>query len=96
MLRLREKPDGIIVLPDMVAIGVVIAVLELGRQMARKPMKFVFHRNAHIRLLCPFPVTWAISDEDVLAQGLIRMLQRQFDGKKVSPSRLPYIFKQGS
>ncbi len=95
MLRLREKPDGIIVLPDMVAIGVVIAVLELGRTTAPKPMKFVFHRNAHIRLLCPFPVTWAISDEDVLAQGLIRMLQRQFDGKKVSPSRLPYIFKQG-
>jgi DNA-binding LacI/PurR family transcriptional regulator len=93
--NLRHKPDGIIVYSDTAARGVITAILETGIHVVPRQMKFVFHRNAHVRLLCPFPVTWAISDEDKVAQTLIQLIQRQFNGEKNSPVLLPYTFKAG-
>jgi DNA-binding LacI/PurR family transcriptional regulator len=92
--KLREKPDGLIVFPDTVAIGVIAAILEIGVRVVPSRVKFVFHRNAHSKCLCPFPVTWAISDEDRLAAGLIELIQMQFKGKKTSPILLPYVFRK--
>jgi DNA-binding LacI/PurR family transcriptional regulator len=91
---LAEKPEGIIVTSDMVARGVILAVLEAGIEKVTSRMKFVMHRNSHVRLLCPFDVTWAIADEDAMARELIRMIQRQFDGGKVEPVMLQHLFKR--
>jgi DNA-binding LacI/PurR family transcriptional regulator len=90
---LREKPDGLFVWPDEVARGSIMAILALGVRVPQD-MQFVFHRNAHIPLPCPFPVTWAIMDEDVMAQGFIRLLDDQFDGKKFCPVLVPYRFEK--
>lgn len=92
--NLPNKPDGLIVYPDSVAQGVVIAILELGIQVVPPRMKFVFHRNAHLDVLCPFPVMWGISDEDRLADGLIEVIQKQFAGEAVSPISLPFEFRE--
>jgi DNA-binding LacI/PurR family transcriptional regulator len=89
-----NKPDGLIVYPDAVAQGVVIAILELGIQVVPPRMKFVFHRNAHLDVLCPFPVMWGISDENLLADGLIQIIQKQFAGEEVSPVSLPFEFRE--
>ena len=89
--RLPEKPEGLIVYPDDVAVGVATAILEIGVQRVMDRMKLVFHRNAHIDFLCPFPVTWAVSDEDRMAAGLMEMIQKQFDGEKASPLFIPYV-----
>jgi DNA-binding LacI/PurR family transcriptional regulator len=91
---LAEKPDGIIVTPDLVARGVILAVLEAGVEKVTSRMKFVMHRNSHLRMLCPFDVTWAITDENVMARELVRMIQRQFDGEKVEPGVLQHQFKR--
>jgi DNA-binding LacI/PurR family transcriptional regulator len=91
--ELREKPDGLIVFPDIMVRGVIMAVLDTGRALVTQHMKFVFHRNAHLNFFCPFPVIWAISDEDSLAAGLIQLIQKQFRGEKISPVLLPYTFK---
>jgi hypothetical protein len=56
-------------------------------------MKFVFHRNSRARLICPFPATWAISSEDLMAAELIGIIQKQFSGEKISPVFLPYSFE---
>jgi hypothetical protein len=56
-------------------------------------LKLVFHRNAHISMLCPFPVTWAISDEHAAAEGLVISLQKQFAGEKLSGVLVPYTFE---
>ena len=93
---LPERPDGLIITPDTVAEGAVIAILELGIGVVPERMKFVFHRNAHLPYLCPFPVTWGISDEDKLAEGLIDLIQKQFAGTPVEPARLDYEFSHGS
>ncbi len=76
----RKRPDSLLVFPDTTVRGVITGVLKLGVETISSQMKFVFHRNAHMNLLCPFPVTWGISDEDVLAAKLIQIIERQFRG----------------
>ncbi len=92
--KLREKPDGLIVTADFVVRGAILAILELGIQVVPPQMKLVFHRNAHGGVLCPFPVTWAIIDEDLLAEELIQSILRQFKGEKTSPTIIPYNFQR--
>ena len=92
--RQAKRPDGLMVFPDTVVNGVVTAILEIGYREVTSQMKFVFHRNTHLGFLCPFPVTWAVSSEEVLARGLIQMIQKQFDGEKITPVRLAYDFRE--
>jgi DNA-binding LacI/PurR family transcriptional regulator len=91
--KMRNKPDGLIVHPDNMVRGVILAVLETGSREVAQKMKFVFHRNAHVSQLCPFPATWAILDENTLARGLVSAIQGQFDGKKVVPTSISYAFE---
>jgi len=77
-------PDAVIVYPDVVARGVLTAALELGVHCAGD-VTFCFHKNAHVDILCPFPVLWAISDEAKIAGALIDQVRRQYAGKSVSP-----------
>ena len=91
--KLREKPEGMIVYPDIVVRGAVTAILDLGRSRVTEQMKFVFHRNEHLSFLCPLPVTWAITDEDRLATGLIQQVQLQLRGEKIMPILLQPIIE---
>jgi DNA-binding LacI/PurR family transcriptional regulator len=90
--KLRERPEGLIVYPDVAARGVIMAVLQAGVRVPEE-LKFVFHRNAHVRLLCPFPVTWAITDEYAVADGLIASIQSQFAGQRPEGALIPYLFE---
>jgi DNA-binding LacI/PurR family transcriptional regulator len=89
---LPSKPDGVIVYPDSLARGAIMAILKLGIQVPEQ-LKCVFHRNSHVPFLCPFPATWVISDEAQMAAELIRMIQRQFNGEKVSPVLISHSFQ---
>jgi DNA-binding LacI/PurR family transcriptional regulator len=93
--RRAEKPDGLIVYPDLAASGAITAILETGFRSVTERMKFVFHRNAHLPFLCPFPVTWAVSDEDKLADGLVNVIREQFAGTPVAPRYLDHDFIEG-
>jgi len=88
----KTKPDGLLVYPDTVARGVIAAVLQAGAHVGRKT-KFVFHRNAHARILCPFPVTWALSDENAAADALITSIQEQFAGREFRPPPIPFTLE---
>jgi DNA-binding LacI/PurR family transcriptional regulator len=90
----EEKPDGLIVYPDALVRGVITAVLETGAAEVTRRMKFIFHRNLHLKFLCPLPAAWAISDEDAVAQALIDQIDRQFAGEKISPLLLPFSFQE--
>jgi DNA-binding LacI/PurR family transcriptional regulator len=89
---LPSKPDGLVIYPDALARGAIMAILKLGIQVPQQ-IRCVFHRNARVRFLCPFPATWAISDEAQMAAALIRMIQRQFNGEKVSPVMVSHSFE---
>ena len=90
---LPKKPDGLIIYPDTVVRGSILAILKLGPQVPEQ-MKFVFHGNAHCRLLCPFPATWVIADEAQMAAEFIKMIQKQFDGTAISSVSIPYSIER--
>lgn len=90
----KSKPDGLVVFPDLVVRGVILAVLESGIHAVTRQMKFVFHRNAHLPILCPLAVTWATTNEDEIARSLIDLIQSQFHRKEVSPLLLRHSFEQ--
>ncbi len=87
-----QRPDGLLIYPDTAARGVVTAILKEGVRVPDE-LKLVLHRNAHISILCPFPVTWAISDEHAAAEGLVTSIQKQFDGERPTGVLVPYIFE---
>jgi DNA-binding LacI/PurR family transcriptional regulator len=88
-----DRPDGLMVFPDTMAKGAILAILECGLANVSEKMKFLFHRNAHLDYLCPFPAMWAISDEDALAAELVAQIQKQFEGQRLSSVQIPYSFK---
>jgi DNA-binding LacI/PurR family transcriptional regulator len=87
-----RRPDGLLVYPDTVARGVVPAILKEGVRVPDE-LKVVLHRNAHVNILCPFPVTWAVSDEHAAAEGLVLSIQKQFEGEKPLGVVVPYTFE---
>lgn len=89
---LSERPDAIIVYPDMVVRGVITAALELGLHKSNKVM-FCFHNNAHINTICPFEALWVVTDEEKIAEAMIEQVRAQIAGTKVSPIRVPLEFK---
>ena len=90
----RSKPDGLVVFPDLVARGVILAALEIGIREVSRKMKFVFHRNAHLPILCPLAVTWATTNEDEMAKGLIDLVQTQFRREQAAPLLLKHSFEE--
>jgi DNA-binding transcriptional regulator YhcF (GntR family) len=95
LYRSSKRPDGLIIYPDTVVEGAILAILQCGIRIPQE-MKLVAHSNARVRLICPFPVTWAISDEDAVAAALIQSVERQFAGEQPQPATIPFIFRHDS
>jgi len=87
--RQKERPDGILVYPDVSARGAMSAALELG---VRSPedVHMVFHRNCGIDWLCPLSVDWVESDIAGWADALIQLIRQQKNDEAVKPITLPY------
>jgi DNA-binding LacI/PurR family transcriptional regulator len=90
--HMKNRPDALVVIPDIVVRGVILAALELGIHKSRD-MEFCFYRNAHIPMYCPFPSLWAVADEREIAAALIKQISLQHAGQKVSPLRCHYRFE---
>lgn len=85
--RLRDRPDGIAVFPDIAVPGVVCAALQLGLGNDRRPA-FVFHKHRGNAPFCPFPATWLVSDPYEVAETMFRLLRRQIAGQACQPVAL--------
>ena len=90
-----SHPDAVFVFPDMVVRGVIKAILELGVDRA-KDVTFCFHRNADMKISCPFPALWAIFDEAKLADCLVDLVRRQHEGARAAPVRFPICYEDVS
>ena len=81
---LREKPDGLLAEPDIIAQGVVMGVVE---QRVRVPqqLKLVLGKNRHVDYLCPMPATLVETDERDLAGALIEQIKTLARGQTCQP-----------
>ena len=90
--RQRTRPDGLVVYPDSMAVGAILAAAQLNVRVPRD-LRLVFHRNAGVPLLCPLPATFVVSDERMLAEAIWRQLRDQFDGQQVSPRLVSFTLQ---
>ncbi len=84
-----DRPEGLVVFPDMVARGVITALLE---KQVRVPaeLKLVLAKNEGVELLCPVPATLLVSSERAIARALIEQVEKQLRGEPCDPILLPF------
>ncbi len=82
--RKSKRPDGVIVMPDSIARGVVAAALE-KRVHIPDELMFVFVKNAELDLVCPFPAVFVTGSLSEFAESLIKLVETQRDGQKPEP-----------
>ncbi len=88
-----ERPEGLIACYDTVERGVITAMLEVGVRVPEQ-LKVFFHRNANVALLCPFPASWGVVREELVADAFIQLIDQQFNGEETSPIEVPLVFEE--
>lgn len=87
--RQTERPDGLLVYPDVAARGVIAAALELGVR-GGEDLHMILHRNSGLDLFCPLSVDWVESDVAAWAGALIGLVRRQKSRQPVGPVLLNF------
>lgn len=84
----KKRPDGLLVFPDVMARGVMVAMLEKQVRLPRD-LKAIFHTNAEMAFYCPLSVEWIVTHATRLADTLITSIQRQVAGEGPKPVLIP-------
>jgi len=79
-----ERPEGLVVFPDLVARGVLTAVLAQGVKVPTD-LQLLLHTNSEIPYPCPVPAAQFTMKVEEVADELIGMIRRQFEGQEVTP-----------
>ena len=83
-----ERPEGLFVFPDVVATGVLKALLDVD-PVARP--RLAIHRNRGMNLdFPPIAANWIYCDPEAVADGLILQISRQADGEAAPHVVIPY------
>lgn len=77
-----KRPRALIVTDDVIAQGVIKALLELGVRVPRD-VALVLRKNARLDMFCPYPARYIVTDEAEVAQALIEQVQRQYRGEPI-------------
>lgn len=82
----EAKPDGLIVYPDSIAVGVIMGILQQGIRVP-EDLKLVMHCNEEVYFHCPMPADWQVVSIVRIVEALWRHLKAQSDG--AAPRRVP-------
>lgn len=74
------KPDGLIVFPDSIAAGVIMAILQQGAKVPEQ-LKLVMHCHEEVDFHCPLAADWQVISIVKIVGALWRNLCAQADGK---------------
>ena len=85
----NERPDGLIVFPDALSSGVILALLEQGVRVP-DDLAVVMHKDQDIDMFCPLPVTFVGSSARRRAEALVEQVMRQARGEACESVVLPY------
>jgi len=89
---LKKRPQGLIVFPDIVARGVITAVVE---SRVSQNVRLVLHRNLENPIMVPFEVTWLESSASSLAEALLLQIKRQREGESLKNIQVPFHLFSG-
>jgi DNA-binding LacI/PurR family transcriptional regulator len=94
--ELPQRPEGLIVFPDGVAVGVITAILE-RRIEVPQALKVVFHANDLLPYVCPFKALFLQTEVGRIADALLETVYTQLAGGKVRPVQVPLsLVRRGS
>ena len=85
----RERPDGLLVLDDVLYRDAARAILELGIQVPSQ-LRIVTHSNRGDDLVQPFPVTLLESDPDEMAAAAAEFVIQSLEGHAVPARQVPF------
>lgn len=91
----EKKPDGLIVHPDSIALGVIMAILQKGIRIP-EDLHLVMHCNEEVYLHCPLPVDWQVVSIVRIVEGLWKFLQIQAEGKRPRKITIPLVMRPES
>ena len=74
------KPDGLIIYPDSIALGVIMSILQHGVRVP-DDLKLVIHCNEEVYFPCPMPADWQVVSITNIVGALWENLRAQADGK---------------
>lgn len=82
--RMKQKPNGIFIYPDVVAKGVTAAILEKAIDVP-KELVVVAHKNTETDFFTPLPIQWVEVQIMDFAKALIRQIEQQIQGRPCTP-----------
>lgn len=85
----KKKPEGLLVYPDSLARGVIMAMMA---QQVRVPedLRVVLHKNEEVKLFCPLEATFMVSSAEEAATMLLKQLATLYKGKEVAYEKLTF------
>ncbi|MCC6581806.1 MAG: substrate-binding domain-containing protein [Phycisphaeraceae bacterium] len=88
-----QRPDGLIITDNVMAQGVVKAILKLRANVPQQ-IKLVSLKLANVEMFAPLPMSFYVLDDAKVARALIEQIHRQFQGqpcRKLSISLEPDV-----
>ncbi len=93
--ELEQRPEGLVVFPDLVAHGVVSVILEKQIKVPEE-IKLILHRNAESPYAVPLRCDWVENSTDDLAQALFQNMEALWAGKPMERIRIPFRLVKGA
>ena len=85
-----NRPDSLVVYPDDMVPGVLMAILALGIRVPQQ-LKLFLHRNAERRMLCPVECVFIENRVADFAKILVDDCVAKLDGRPPTHAKIPYV-----
>jgi DNA-binding LacI/PurR family transcriptional regulator len=90
--RLDRRPEGLVVDPDSIAPGAIMAMKECRVAVPRQ-LKVVFQQSEEVALFCPMPAARVVCRVADIATALIEQVYRQLRGEPDQIQRVGFSLK---
>ncbi|MDR1283879.1 MAG: GntR family transcriptional regulator [Opitutaceae bacterium] len=87
-LPARDRPDGLFIYPDTVALGALMAI-PMHNLRVPDDLRLVLHTNAEFPVFCPYPVDRLVVRAQDAARALVGHIRNQLANRATSSRILP-------
>jgi DNA-binding LacI/PurR family transcriptional regulator len=93
--RQRERPEALVIWPDSVAYGALLAISEQGVRIPQE-LKLILHKNDAVDLFCPVPGCFVVTRVREVAAALWEQILRQSRGERCRTVLVPFQLQQAN
>ncbi len=86
-LRLRERPTGLCIVNDYVALAFMVEIMRTGLRVPQD-VSIVSHDNQPVAAYCPVPLTSVSQPVERIAEAVVKMVLYRLEGGDAPPRRV--------